>query len=146
MASWNSRAPHAFANVGGKTVVSQSDTSGKRFVTKTKSWSLWRTMLIARMLSLTSFCQLQLPSARTRHAMSRLNVLKSGKRDMSRKSATLSVTIAAATLMSLSGAFAADYSGADDVDVEVNLEVDVGIDMDGLHYSNKIDAHVDGDS
>ena len=64
---------------------------------------------------------------------------------MSRKSATLSVAFAAAALLSLPAAFAADYSPTDDVDVEVDLEVNVEIDIKGIHYRNEIDAHVDDD-
>ena len=66
---------------------------------------------------------------------------------MSRKSATLSVAFAAAALLSLPAALAADYNAvdynvADGVDVETHTKVGVELDIDGIHYGNRIGVHV----
>lgn len=70
---------------------------------------------------------------------------------MSRNSATLSIAFAATALLSLSAAFAADYSVPDgdykDVDYNVADGVDVETDLEvavkGIGYANQIDVHVD---
>ena len=72
-------------------------------------------------------------------AMSRLNGFISGKRDMSRKSATLGIALATVALAALP-ALAADYS-VPDVDVDYNVadgvDVETGFEVDvkGIGYA-----------
>jgi hypothetical protein len=67
---------------------------------------------------------------------------------MSRNQLTLSVAFAAAALLSLPAALAADYNAADypvDYNVAdgVDVEIDTEIDVKGIGYSNQIDVHID---
>ncbi len=67
---------------------------------------------------------------------------------MSRNQVTLSVAFAAAALLSLPAALAADYNAADypvDYNVAdgVDVEIDTEIDVKGIGYSNQIDVHID---
>ena len=70
---------------------------------------------------------------------------------MSRNHVTLSGAFAAAALLSLPAALAADYhlpdsvdyNVADGVDVETNTKIHVEGDAKGLHYENDIGVHVD---
>jgi hypothetical protein len=59
--------------------------------------------------------------------------------EMSRTLIVRSVAFAAAALLSLPAALAADYHLPDGVDVEVDTEIDVK----GVGYSNHIDVHID---
>ena len=80
-------------------------------------------------------------------AMSRLNGFISGKRDMSRKSATLGIALATVALAALP-ALAADYS-VPDVDVDYNVadgvDVETGFEVDvkGIGYANHIGTRED---
>ncbi len=62
---------------------------------------------------------------------------------MSRNQVALSVAFAAAALLSLPAALAADYAPDYNVADGVDVEIDTEIDVKGVGYSNHIDAHVD---
>ncbi len=62
---------------------------------------------------------------------------------MSRKSATLSVAFAAAALLSLPAALAADYAPDYNVADGVDVEIDTEIAVKGVGYRNQIDVHID---
>lgn len=68
---------------------------------------------------------------------------------MSGNQVTLSVAFAAAVLLSLSAALAADYNASDYEPVDYNVadgvdvETETEIDVKGVGYSNRIDVHID---